>query len=138
MNGYNLTCMNINSENVYKKKFFDHLYNLVKEFKICVGDWVSSKTPNAKDQRGPNRNIFNIFTKYKGEVTEICEDRTSMTCNHCQDYCDRDIGDRRVGDGTLEDMSYPIHKDQLKIPKEKSFKMENIFKMKTRPSMTQH
>ena len=62
--------------------------------------------------------------------------RIEQSCHHCQDYCDRDIGDRRVGDGTLEDMSYPIHKDQLKIPKEKSFKMENIFKMKTRPEMT--
>ena len=38
-----------------------------------------------------------------------------------------------MGDGTLEDMSYPIDKDQLKIPKERSFKMENIFKMKPRP-----
>ena len=111
---------------VHKQKFFDHLYNLVKNFKICVGDWVSSKTSNAKGQRGPNRNIFKFLTKkckYKGEVTEICEDRTSMTCHHCQDYCDKGIGDRKVGDGTLEDMSYPDKKD-------KSFKMENIFKMK--------
>ena len=121
---------------VYKQKFFDHLYNIVKDYKICFGDWSSSKTPNAKGQRGPNRNIFQFFTKkckYKGEVTEICEDRTSMTCHHCQDYCDKGVGDRRVGDGTLEDMSYPIDKDQLKIPKERSFKMENIFKMKPRP-----
>ena len=51
---------------------------------------------------------------------EICEDRTSMTCNHFQDYCDKLIGERRVGYGTLEDMVYPIDKYQLKIPKENS------------------
>ena len=51
--------------NVYKQKFFDHLYNLVKDFKICVGDWSSSKTLNAKGQRGPNRNIFKFYTNKK-------------------------------------------------------------------------
>ena len=40
----------------YKQKFFDNLYNIVKDYKLCFGDWVSSKTPNAKSQRGPNRN----------------------------------------------------------------------------------
>ena len=109
---------------VYKQKFFDNLYNIVKDCKICFGDWVSSKTPNAKGQRGPNQNIFQFFKKkckYKGEVTEKCDDRTNITCHHCQDYCDKSIGERRVGDGTLEDMVYPIDKDQLMIPKEKKF-----------------
>ena len=31
-------------------------------------------------------------------------------------------------------MTYPIDKDQLKIPKENSFKMENIFKLNTKQS----
>ena len=69
-------------------------------------------------------------------MTEICEDRNSITYHHCQDYCDKAIGERRVGDGTLEDMVYPIDKDQLKIPKENSFKMENIFIVKTKQSNT--
>ena len=106
---------------VYKQKYFDHLYNIIKDLKMCFGDWSSSKTPNAKDQRDPNHNIFKFLTKkckYNGQVTEICENRTNMTCHHCQDYCDKGIGDRRVGDRNLEEMVHPINKDQLKIPKE--------------------
>ena len=41
-----------------------------------------------------------------------------------------------MSDGTLEDIVCTIDKDQLKIPKENSFKMENIFKVKTKQSNT--
>ena len=42
-----------------------------------------------------------------------------------------------MSDGTLEDIVCTIDKDQLKIPKENSFKMENIFKVKTKQSNTE-